>query len=45
MLEDENLRKKIGNAARNYVVKNFDWDNISSRIESEMQKLVSQKQY
>ncbi len=43
LLGDEKLRKKVGNAARKQAIKDFDWDNIAAKLESEMQKLVMQQ--
>lgn len=31
LLDDEELRKRMGNAAKNYVRSNFDWDRIADK--------------
>lgn len=40
LLDDENLRAKIGIKSRNYVVNNYDWEIITSNIEEIYKKIV-----
>jgi glycosyltransferase involved in cell wall biosynthesis len=30
-MENPNLRKEMGTASRNYIIKNFSWDEITER--------------